>query len=180
MLWNDLAPTLNRIGQAPDDADAWEALYRKLYPYLIAIFYREFRGDRHQAEDAAHETMIRLFRSFRFDHPKPERVLPSYIARVIQTIAADQRREVGRRGSTVPVDEVELVDHGISIAEREELRAMTASIMENLKREDQALLGMLIKGYDVPEIATRLKISRDLVYKRLSRLRQHLRDLRAN
>lgn len=52
------------------DEAAWEDLYRKLWPYVMASMYRGLGGNRTLAEEAAQDVMFRILRHAVVGHQK--------------------------------------------------------------------------------------------------------------
>lgn len=174
LIWDTLGATIDALAGNPKDPDAWEHLYRRLYPYLFSIYFRTFHGNRGQAEEASHETVVRLYQKFDFGRSEAAKQLPAYLARIIETIVADQRRLAARPGP-VSLDEIDPAaekgdspDWWTNLETHEELRA-------RLSGDELQMVELLAEGFVAAEIAAKLGISVDAAYQRISRLRKRLR-----
>ena len=176
MNWQILSGALNTLSTAPRDPGAWEDLYRKLYPYLVASFYRAFRGNSEQAEEAAHETLIRLFKTFDFSRKEAERAFPSYVAKIIQSIIADRWKNAARE-RLVPLEGIDPADESPSPEEIRSWADSYAGLRSQLSANDRELLEMMLDGLKAPEISARFGLSDDATYQRIGRLRRRLREL---
>jgi RNA polymerase sigma factor (sigma-70 family) len=141
----------------------------------MAIFYRQFHGDRQQGADAAHETMVRLFQNFDFTRPERERVLPTYLFRVVRSVSADQRRAA--RAQKVSDEIVEPADPTPSVEDRQMWMDSRAELQAQLQGNDRQLFDMILDEVEVSEIARQLGISVEAAYQRISRIRKRVKAL---
>src|SRR5262245_58286836 len=92
---NALAAVLERLKASPADEEAWRALYRQLWPFVIAVIYRKLRGsERKAAEDAAQEVFIRLLRTRPFDRIPDADSLRAYMGRIAENVAKTHLRKL--------------------------------------------------------------------------------------
>ncbi len=61
-----LVAALEKLGKCPSDADAWENLYRLVWPLVVGKMYRLLGVNSFLAEEAMQEVMLRLVRYMDF------------------------------------------------------------------------------------------------------------------
>jgi len=172
-----LREILKRLERSRADQEAWNLLYRHLWPLLVAINYRILRGDRELAQDASQEVVLRLFRYVQFEdfQDKPEDFLSyvramcrnvsrSYLARLLREPSFSQQLLESRELLKSPTGENDAEERAIL---RSEMTAATAS----LDSDDRKLLDLLRAGATISEIAERLGITYSNAAVRIHRLR---------
>lgn len=169
-----LEELLQRLKHASTDEGAWCDLYRLMWPYVVGITYRVLNGATADAEDAAQEAFIKLFRSGSLVRIQSGNALRTYLAVIAQNTARDRLRALRRRGE-IPIDSTELVAGSESSAARLILAGdAMVRILERLGDEDQQLVRLLIEGYRPGEIAGQLKITDEAARVRIHRLRRRI------
>jgi RNA polymerase sigma-70 factor (ECF subfamily) len=136
------------------DGDAWEVLYRRAYPGLMAFASR--RIDAEHARDAVAETMARaVARIDRFEWR--DGGFDGWLFGILRHVIADEyraRARAGRRGgelAEVPVDEP--LDH---VLHNEEAGVLRAAFMTLDARDREVLELRVIAGLSCEEAAAAL------------------------
>jgi RNA polymerase sigma-70 factor (ECF subfamily) len=174
----DLAATVQEARQG--DEDAWEDLYRHLYPRLRAYLVR--RIGRNDAEDAVNETMARAVAGidgFRFGPAG----FDGWVFGIARNVSAEHYRQAGRRRRqleagqkvvagtdppTVPGDGLVRQD------DQDQVRRQFA----RLSPAEQELLDLrVVAGLSADEVATVLGKRPGAVRTAQSRALDHLRRL---
>ena len=138
------------------DASAWEALYRRAYPRLLAYARRRLASD-DAARDAVAETMARAVRgldAYRGDGGG----FDAWLSGIVRHVVLDVQRSAGRRPVTSMVGVAEPVS---SAAGPEELllgsyeAAAMRAAFSTLSAADQELLELrVVLGLSSDEVAT--------------------------
>lgn len=156
------------------DLAAFEQLMRQ-YERLVMITALRMLGDQAEAQDAAQEVFLRLYRHLR----KIEaRSLSSWLYRVTVNICHDLRR---KRGSSVPVEEAgELpacdADPQQISAEAERRRVLALSLRMLPEKERAALVLRDLEGLSTLEVAQALGSSEATVRSQVSRARIKVKE----
>lgn len=149
---------------------------------LIALRYDEIKtrlaralGSRELADDVLHETYLRLHSQ---DTVGLIRQPESYVFRVALNIATDKRRDDRRRASKTEVLEAVALlepapDLSREIEARSEIEALKRALAALPPRRRAILIAARVDGLSHEVIAKRLKISRTMVQKELSRAVRH-------
>lgn len=178
-LTDVFAETVRRLDASRSDESAWKLLNACLWPLLLATSFHILRGNRHLAEDATQEALLRLFRYARFedfrDNPEAFRSYALVICRnVCRRYLSQLFREPAYSGE-VPEDrhETESLPGGDP-----ELIAIRSNIFIrlflDLDSEQRELLNLLLQGYSIAEIASRLGIKYTNTAVRIHRLRKDI------
>ena len=170
---SDLQAALQRLARARDDEPAWKVLHRHLWPYVMAIAFRESRGRAADAEDSAQETLLRLARYATFEELQDPAALRAYVGTIARRVVRDRlarerRREEGRDGGAPGGPET--VARAPLFPEHALERARSF-----LDPEELALFALLLEGADVGQVAARLEIRYGTAAVRIHRLRMKLR-----
>ena len=148
MTQDQLEALVERAGRA--DPDAWEALYRRAYPGLMA--YAARRLDRERARDAVAETMARAiarigqfeWRGGGFD---------AWLYGILRHIVVDAHRARGREGVRREPAEprrAEPLEYLVDSEDAEEVR----DAFSRLRAEDRELLELrVVAGLTAEEVA---------------------------
>lgn len=105
------------------DRDAWEALYRRVYPRLLAYAMRRLDAD--GAKDAVSETMARAVANIgRFRHVPGTGGLDGWLFGICRHVVLDAQRAAGRRGYGPPPDGVTHADPVEGLVSAEEAAAI--------------------------------------------------------
>jgi RNA polymerase sigma-70 factor (ECF subfamily) len=169
------------VARAQDgDADAWETLYRRAYPRLLA--YARRRLDTEPAKDAVSETMARAvagMAGFRPTGPGFE----GWLFGICRHVVIDAHRAAGRRGYASPLTDQPSADPlpGDRLLLGEEYEAVRTAFAR-LNDKDRELLELrVVAGLSAEETAAvlgrRAGAVRTAQSRALSRLRRHLGEL---
>jgi RNA polymerase sigma-70 factor (ECF subfamily) len=138
MTQDQLAELVARAGRA--DPDAWEALYRRVYPGLLA--YASRRLDRERARDAVAETMARAIAKIdRFEWRGGG--FDAWLYGILRHVVLDAHRARGRddtRRERSEPHRSDPLDHVLDSEDAREVRAAFA----RLSAEDQELLELRV------------------------------------
>lgn len=149
---------------ANGEQDAARDLTRRLAPRAFGVAYRVL-GDRAEAEDAAQEAMMRLWRMAPDWQPGTAKV-STWLYRVTLNLCLDIKRR--RRGGMARLDDVaEPSDPGASATERlqqaERADALQSALNTLPDRQRQAVVLRHLEGLSNPEIAEAMDISTEAV-----------------
>jgi len=176
-----LDDVVSRLRSDPRDASAWEQLFLLTWPYVLAVVHRHLYGSQSlaDAEDVAQEVFLRLGRAW---HKGEVSVADADSLRALLAVmathaAADHHRRRGRLrrdvSKEVPVDET---NEPVSSGDLElELSLLLEKFASQLAHDEQQILELRLQGYEVSEIADRLKVSSRTVDRKLLRIKDLLR-----
>ena len=138
------------------DPDAWEALYRGVYPRLFA-FARRRLATEEQAEDAVSETMVRAMVRITDYRPGPAG-LDGWLFGIVRNVVLEAYRAGARTTATDPQtlgDLARATVHGPETAVlADEERATLVRAFARLSTDDQDLLEQkVVAGLDATQIA---------------------------
>ena len=175
-----LNSAITRLARNHRDEDAWEDLYKTLYPYLFASLFRKLRGYRFLAEDASQEVMGRLIRNMDFSQGSvtPPSLI-EYLNRTIQSVVSDFFRREANKGR----DEILFDDTQAPFISEESFEGLTLLILTlekaltQLSEGDKNVISMIASGRNALEVAKELKSSEKTAYNRISLARSHLRQV---
>jgi RNA polymerase sigma-70 factor, ECF subfamily len=159
------------------DAAAWEALYRRAYPRLLA--YARRRLDAEEAREAVSETMARAVAGIdRFSPTGPG--FEGWLFGICRHVVLDAQRAAGRRGYGPPPPELAALDPepGDRVIQAEEHTAVRAAFAR-LREADRELLELrVVAGLSAEDTARvlgkRPGAVRTAQARALTRLRRHL------
>ena len=141
---------ISRLGKG--DIDALDELYsltaHSIYSYALSVL-----GSRHDAEDALHDTLVKIFASAK--SYKPQGKPFAWIIRIAKNLCIDRLHRRKKESAASLEDEAEdlTVD---PIAETED-RLMIESFLSALSSEDRQIVSLhLISGFTFREIAKSL------------------------
>jgi len=158
------------------DPEALAAFFDRYFPQVYGLVYR-LLGHRAQAEDAAQETFLKVYRSL--DSLDPARDPGPWLT----TIACNTCRDLWRSGAfrmatrSKPVDDPGVADRLVSAAPDPEAAALRSEreriVQEALMRLPEPLRTVIVlhdwQGLGHPEIAQIMGLSHDAARKRYSR-----------
>ncbi|GAA6199256.1 RNA polymerase sigma factor [Aquicoccus sp. SU-CL01552] len=150
---------------ANGDERAARVLTARLGPKAFSVALRVL-GNRAEAEDAAQEAMLRLWRMAPEWRPGEAQV-STWLYRVVMNLCLDRKRR-GQRAGAVPLDAVaDPPDPGQSAPERMQdgarADALQAALMTLPERQRQAVVLRHIEELSNPEIAGIMEISVEAV-----------------
>jgi len=145
---DQLLELVDRAGRS--DSEAWEALYRRAYPGLLA--YASRRLDAERARDAVAETMARAVAGISKFERRPGGSFDAWLYGILRHVVVDAHRARGRDATRK--DEVEPsragpLDHVLA---GEEARALRAAF-GRLGDEDREVLELrVVAGLSAEEV----------------------------
>jgi RNA polymerase sigma-70 factor (ECF subfamily) len=164
------------------DETAWEELYRRAYPRLLAYAARRLDPDR--ASDAVSETMTRaVARIDRYQPIQGSGGFDAWLFGICRHVVLDAQRAAGRRGIEPPAEGVVHVDFTERLVSAEEADAVR-SAFARLSEDDRELLELRVLGglsaEDVAAVLGRRPGAVRMAQSRaLARLRRHLEAVEA-
>jgi RNA polymerase sigma factor (sigma-70 family) len=169
-----------RLAVAPTDEQAWSELYRQMRPFVFGIVYRRLRGVSGPAEDLTQEVFIKLFRARPFARLQEDsNSFRAYLARIAQNTTSTYLRQVMRTQNL----EKNLQFHNEITSQISESETSYSSIeykdtVQGLKKElrpaEKDLLGLVLSGSSISDIAKALGTTYAAAAVRLYRLRKRL------
>lgn len=168
------------VGATHGDPDAWEQLYRRLYPKLRG--YLVLRVGHAQAEDALSETMTRAVRGIDDYRPGPSG-FDAWVFGIARRVAADHHRRTGRlRRQDLTAAAMEPTIHlGPEPGEvvlAEEDRAELRKAFDKLPPRDREVLALrVVAGLGTEDVAAVLGKAPGAVRTAQTRALQRLRRL---
>jgi RNA polymerase sigma factor (sigma-70 family) len=174
-----LRSAIRRLAVDERDSEAWEDLYKGLYPLLFATLFRIFKGNKFLAEESAQEVMIRLLRSFNFTtNTVSVPSLVAYLNKTARSVAFDLLRKEKRFERNEDIANVEDSLFSNETESSEKMIALERLLREagaSLPARDGRILQMLTAGLTNEEIAKSLNVSKKTAYNLTSIVRQRLR-----
>jgi RNA polymerase sigma-70 factor (ECF subfamily) len=133
-----------------------------------------------EAEDATQEAFVRAWRAL--DRFRPGAPFRPWLLAILANEARSRRRSHGRREALARRAALEPAPESApapeAAAERREREAMLAGALARMpEHERRAIVGRYVVGLDEGELATVLDCRRGTIKSRLSRGREHLREL---
>jgi len=162
------------------DRDAWETLYRRAYPRLLAYAMRRLDAD--AAMDAVSETMARAVANIGRYRPIADTGgFEGWLFGICRYVVLDAQRAAGRRGYGPPPETVSHVDPAEGMVSAEEASAVRRAFAL-LSDDDRELLELrVVTGLSAEETAAvlgrRPGAVRMAQSRALSRLRRFLADV---
>jgi len=171
---------LGRLASSRDDKEAWNLLYKNLWPSVKATTYRALGGSHNLAEDAAQEVFLRLLLYCDFRKFRNMDEFRRYLYAVSKNVVNDILNEL--HGQLVDISEQEAELQRMFPTETPEQRAVSRQILDKIWSEldthDKDLASLVVQGYKMNEIAEKLCWTTSNVGVRLHRLRLHLVKLK--
>src|SRR5262249_47942887 len=151
-----------------------------MWPFVLAVLYRQLRGARDLAEDAAQEVFLRLVRYAPFENLQDASAFRAYLATVCRNVARTYLRQAlghgiaGKFGESPESGLPEPAEKSTPEAEVD-LNDMLAHVLTRVDPPDRSLAELLLKGFTLPEIVQKTGMGYNLIAVRLHRLRKKLR-----
>jgi len=174
---NDLGSLVRRLSEERADEDAWRALYKLMWPSLLAANQRRLRGAWMAAEDLTQEVFVRIAKYCNFNHFQDEAGFRGYVRAVSRNVCADYVRTL-MRTTELPANLASDRGTGGSTAGLIVAEADLRTFADSLDQHDRRLLSALINGNTISEIAVIEGLSYGNTAVRIHRLRNRLRRLR--
>ncbi len=171
---DQLAQALHRLAADPSDQEAWRVLFLGAWGTGLSAANRTLRGQLDLAKDVTQEAFQRLIKYGDFGP------FLSYFRAVCRNVARDAlTRFAPELAQQVPLEELETLSPRVEKpATPEQLtraKQLRDELLAGLDPADQQLMKLLIEGYTLPEISSRLDLSYSNAAVRLHRLRLTLR-----
>ncbi|HUP62805.1 MAG TPA: sigma-70 family RNA polymerase sigma factor [Thermoanaerobaculia bacterium] len=169
-----VAGVLRVLAASREDAGAWDLLYRRFWPFVLAIAIRCVH-DPDLAQDAAQDVFLRLARycDFAEFEDRDEWIFRSYVARVAINTSRDALHRRNRRRE-YPLSEAGEATAANDPAAESELRLTLDWIASHLSASDAELVRKLADGATAREIATESNTAPGTVAVRIHRLRKRI------
>lgn len=173
-----LRVALSRLALNRADEEGWRQLYTVTWPFVVSVTYRQLRGSRDEARDAAQEVFKRLVAYFDFCRLADAVEFRRYLRTMAVNVARDARSRglpgdsrLGKslRGRVARPNEAERPDD-LAVAEQ-----VRRKLVQALSREDRVLLALVLEGYALAEIANRMGLTTNAAAVRVHRLRGRVR-----
>ena len=168
------------VARAQDgDVRAWETLYRRAYPRLLA--YARRRLDIEEAREAVSETMARAVAGMaRFTPTGPG--FEGWLFGICRHVVLDAQRAAGRRGYAAPPDVASAEPEPWDRLVRADEHALVRAAFARLGDDDRELLELrVVAGLSAEDTAKalgrRAGAVRTAQSRALARLRRHLEDV---
>ncbi|MGH9008765.1 MAG: RNA polymerase sigma factor [Acidimicrobiia bacterium] len=161
------------------DRDAWEMLYRRTYPRLVAFAYRRL-GDRELAAEAVSDTMLRAVAAIG-TYSGDDHGFDPWLFGICRHVVADLQRAMYRR---LPASLLRPDVEGVGPAERllaDEERMLLRAAFDRLDPDEQELLELrVVVGLSAAEVGSVLGKQPGAIrmaqHRALSRLRTFLEE----
>jgi RNA polymerase sigma factor (sigma-70 family) len=165
------------LAQAPDDQALWGRLYDKLRPGVYYAAYRACRGATELARDLVQGAFERLIRYGDMKTFETDAQLAAYLRAIVWRLALAETRRIA---VTTPLesgdDEVLASPFAATDSDAHFAAADLMSLAQGLSDEDRELLGQVVVGRTLTEIADSTGISYSAAAVRIHRLKDKLRE----
>jgi RNA polymerase sigma factor (sigma-70 family) len=176
-----LGEPLEQLARSPVDEDAWELLYQRWWPYVLAVNYRMLRGHRDLAEDASQDVFCRLLQYCDFQQVQQPKQFRSYLSVMCRNVVRDRfsrtKQEEQIRTSQFEQLIQREISTGVHLEETVNSREILSKLREHLTEGDRKLLSLMIADESIDQIASNLGISYSYAGVQVHRLRERLRKL---
>jgi len=170
---------LQRLAANRDDPEAWEHLFAASWATALSAANRILRGQLDLARDAAQEAFRRIVRYCDFRDIRDANVFLAYLAAVSRNTAYNVLRQLAPQAPETSVEEVNtfMRRQGQQPTPEQLISAeqLRQNLFAQLNPDEQALLELLLEGYSLEEMASKLGLSYGAAGVRLHRLRTLLR-----
>jgi RNA polymerase sigma factor (sigma-70 family) len=165
------------LAAAPHDQVLWARLYDKLRPGVYYAAYRACRGATELARDLVQGAFERLLRYGDLKSFETDAQLAAYLRAIVWRLALAEMRRALVTTPLNPGDEEELASpFGPTDSDAEFAAADLKSLAQDLSEDDRALLGQVVVGRTLTEIADFAGISYSAAAVRVHRLKDKLRE----
>ena len=172
--WDEI---LKRLQADRRDAHAWESLFDRGWPLVLATVARQSGAADSRSEDIAQEVFIRILKYCPFSQLVNAGSLRSYLTETARNTARDSRWSRAANPSTVsPMDADAIPDNAPSV----ELVAMARELLDQgilsrLNVPDRQIVEGLLDHRTLGEISRLTGLSYSAVGVRVHRLREEIR-----
>lgn len=178
-----LSPIIERLKKDAHSADAWDDLYRAIYPYVFATMFRAVRGNNYLAEEAVQEVVMRLVQNVNFKMDGFDAgSLRAYVSRTSRSVLVDLlRKEERQTRNRVSLDELgeqalDIQDGGSGLFDEGLLGSRILEAASGLSPREKIVVEYLLEGRNVNEIARSLSVTEKTAYNLISLVRGQMRD----
>jgi RNA polymerase sigma factor (sigma-70 family) len=173
-------PDATRVLKAsPKSPALWEAFYRAMYPTVLQAAFRLCGGNADVARDAAQEAFVRFAEHKSIVRVENDAHAAAFLRQIARRSLFDRLRQERGKGQFEQVESSHLhVDAATSAWIAEEARIERLHDLETLAKslsaEDQHLLGRLLDGDSLEELAKNQGVSYSALAVRVHRMRRRL------
>jgi RNA polymerase sigma factor (sigma-70 family) len=178
---DQLAQALRCLALDPSDPEAWRILFLGAWATGLSAANRTLRGQLDLAKDVTQEAFQRMIKYGDFRQLQDPDAFLSYFRAVCRNVARDALTQLAPElVQQVPLEELEIpsprVEKPATPEQLTRAKQLRDELLAGLDPADQQLMKLLIEGYTLPEISSRLELSYSNAAVRLHRLRQTLRN----
>jgi len=182
---NELGQALRNLAANRGDQEAWRILFFGAWAAGLSAANRTLRGQIDLAKDAVQEAFQRVIKYCDFERLQDPDAFLSYFRAISRNVARDTlTRLAPELAAQVPLEEFETPSPRIETPATPEELAMAEQLKQELLRSldpgDQHLFRLLLEGYTLTEISSRLGLTYGNAAVRLHRLRKvldkHMQD----
>jgi len=177
-----VAEALERLSRSREDEEAWELLYRRVWPRVLGYAYRLLGGQRPWAEDASQQALLRVVRYCDFTRVRTPEMFLAYVYSIARHCVRDLIARNRVEWSAMSIHPEELLCRTESHESPEGVAVLTR-LMNELNALDpgtKELVKLLWEGRTLAEMADHLSITPSAaavrVHRTRLRLRKHLLD----
>jgi DNA-directed RNA polymerase specialized sigma24 family protein len=145
---------LGRLANQPEDQEAWQDLCVRAWPYVMVVNFGLFRGIWRLAEDATQEVFRRLIRYSPIGRLSRDGKFHEYVRSLCRNYASEQQNQLLRHEN---LGHAEVADSKPS--DKQSSDAALKKAVEQMRPSDRELVGFMLEGYTLSEIAAAQRIS---------------------
>lgn len=170
---------------SPTNAALWRSFYRAMYPRVVQAAFRLSGGNADLARDATQEAFVRFAEYRSLEQVENDAHAVAFLRQIARRTLFDRLRQEQRKGT---LDEVEVsslhVDAATAawIAEEAHIERLhdLERLAKTLSPDDRTLLGQLLDGASLDEIAQNQGVAYNTLAVRAHRLRRRLSKANAD
>lgn len=172
------ARLIEKLAEEPHDEQAWRDLFNLEWAFVLAHCYRDLRGHRNLAREAAQEVFERLVQYQPFPDLRKAGAFRAYLSSTCHNVCMDYLRRMvsDRRLEEILVRDASMRESPASADERLEQKELLERVLGELTPDDSELVWHVAQGYTLEETARRLGMSASNARVRMHRIRKRLRD----
>ncbi|MGB7283339.1 MAG: sigma-70 family RNA polymerase sigma factor [Candidatus Acidiferrum sp.] len=175
-----LADALRHLATDRNHQDSWRVLFLGAWGTGLSAANRTLRGQIDLAKDVTQEAFQRLIKYCNFQELQDPDAFLSYFRAVCRNVARDAlTRFAPELAAQVPLEELETpsprVEKPATPEELARAEQLKRELLAALDPADEQLFKLLIEGYTLPEVSSRLNLTYTNAAVRLHRLRLMLR-----
>jgi RNA polymerase sigma factor (sigma-70 family) len=166
--------TFQQLQENPRNAQAFDTWYRKTYPELYMAAFRITRGDRLLAEDLCHDAILAFFTRGGITSVSDENGGLRYLRKTLTNAYISRLR---RARTEMTAETLAAADAEDSVLDKLLAHDEYINFVEGLGADRQALLGMMLAGMPLSEIAQTLGISYSNAAGRVYKIRRVINEM---